>query len=66
MVEAEQLATAQQLPKAVDHASAYREHPHYRLSDGSGRRQGDSPGTRKVAFIALKNLQNPRICHVPM
>jgi hypothetical protein len=28
MVEAEQLATAQQLPRAVDHASAYREHPH--------------------------------------
>jgi hypothetical protein len=33
---------------------------------GSGQRQGDSSRTGKIAFIALKNLQNPRICHVPM
>jgi len=26
----------------------------------------DSPGTGEMAFIALKNLQNPRICHVLM
>jgi hypothetical protein len=23
-------------------------------------------GTTRIAGIALKNLQNPRICHVPM
>jgi len=33
---------------------------------GSGLRHGDSSGTGKIAFIALKNLQNPRIFHVPM
>jgi hypothetical protein len=33
---------------------------------GSGGRQGDSSRTGKIRFIALKNLQNPRICHVPM
>jgi hypothetical protein len=25
-----------------------------------------SPGTPKIAFIALKNLQNPHVCHVLM
>jgi hypothetical protein len=29
-------------------------------------RPGDSSRTGKMTFIALKNLQNPRICHVPM
>jgi hypothetical protein len=33
---------------------------------GSGQRQRDSSRTGKIAFIALKNLQNPRICHVLM
>jgi hypothetical protein len=28
--------------------------------------QGDSFRTAKIVLIALKNLQNPRICHVPM
>jgi hypothetical protein len=40
--------------------------PAYRQSDGSRQRLGDSPEARKVAFIALKNLQNPRICYVLM
>jgi hypothetical protein len=26
----------------------------------------DSPGTGELALIALKNLQNPRICYVRM
>jgi hypothetical protein len=26
----------------------------------------DSSRTGKITLIALKNLQNPRICHVPM
>jgi hypothetical protein len=26
----------------------------------------DSPGTSELAFIALKNLQNSRICHARM
>jgi hypothetical protein len=30
------------------------------------QRLDDSSRTGKVTFIALKNLQNPRICHVPM
>jgi hypothetical protein len=58
--------SAQQLPRAVDHASADRQHLAYRQSDGSRQRLGDSPKARKVAFIALKNLQNPRICYVLM
>jgi hypothetical protein len=33
---------------------------------GSGHRQGDSSRTGEIAFIALKNLQNLRICHVWM
>jgi hypothetical protein len=33
---------------------------------GSGQRPVDSSRTGKIGFIALKNLQNPRICHVPM
>jgi hypothetical protein len=36
---------------------------------GSTDREGGTPissGTGKTAFIALKNLQNPRICHVPI
>jgi hypothetical protein len=41
----------------------------YRLGLGKNefrQRLGDSSRTGKVTFIALKNLQNPRICHVPM
>jgi len=33
------------------------------VSDGHG---ADSSGTREMRFIALKNLQNLRICHVRM
>jgi hypothetical protein len=59
----------QQLPTAVDRASPDRKPAHtvWALEKmGSGQRQGDSSGTGKISFIALKNLQNPRICHVPM
>ncbi len=41
----------------------------YRLGLGKNefrQRLGDSSRTGKVTFIALKNLRNPRICHVPM
>jgi len=34
--------------------------------DGSRQRRVDSPGTRKAGLIALKNLQNSRICYVAM
>src|SRR6202163_2270922 len=60
---------AQQLPKAVDHASPdgklhIRPEACEITVPGSGR--AISSGTPKVAFIALKNLQNPHICHVLM
>jgi uncharacterized protein YidB (DUF937 family) len=58
---------AEQLPTAVDHASPGRQAPAHRL------RQGQSPGRAgrsglepENTFIALKYLQNPRACHVPM
>jgi hypothetical protein len=60
---------AQQLPAAVDRAGPDGKlaHTAWALEEiGSGRRQGDSSRTGEIAFIALKNLQNPRICHVPM
>jgi len=60
---------AQQLPTAVDRASPDCKLAHTAWASekmGSGQRQGDSSRTGKIAFIALKNLQNPRICYVPM
>jgi len=60
---------AQQLPTAVDRANPDGKLAHMAWDlgkIGSGQRQGDSSRTGKIAFIALKNLQNPRICHVPM
>jgi hypothetical protein len=58
-----------QLATAVDRASPGGKAAAYGLGPekmGSGQRQGDSSSTGKIAFIALKSLQNPRICHVPM
>jgi hypothetical protein len=60
---------AQQLPTAMDRASpdgklALRPGPRKKIEFRQW--QGDSSRTAKIAFIALKNLQNPRICHVPM
>ena len=58
---------AQQLPMAVDHASPDGQLPHAperRLAAGSGTPQ--IAGTGEMRLIALKNLQNSRICHVPM
>src|ERR1700730_17386114 len=57
---------AQQLPLAVDHASPDGKLPHTASNNRSGPRRADSSRTGKIAFITLKNLQNLRICHVPM
>jgi len=56
---------AQRLPTAGESAGRDRKLAH---TGGNEFRQrlGDSSRTGKVTFIALKNLQNPRICHVPM
>jgi hypothetical protein len=58
-----------QLATAVDRASPGPKRPHTGWASekmGSGQRQGDSSRTGKIAFIALKSLQNLRICHVPI
>jgi len=59
---------AQQLPTAVDRASPDRKPAHtaWALKKSFRPTGRDSSGTGKIAPMALKNLQNPRICHVPM
>jgi hypothetical protein len=60
---------AQQLPTARESAGRDRKlaHTGWPLEKNEFRLPlGDSSRTGKMTHIALKNLQNPRICHVPM